>query len=65
MGEVLGHDDLSALVKSLVDRQWTSTAIAKILEEEGWPVSEKHLRAHRRGDHSDRECAAPTIGVIQ
>lgn len=54
-----------ALVNALVDPQWSSTALAKLLTEEGYNVSERHLRAHRRDVCTTATCAYPNTGLLR
>lgn len=57
-------EDYRALLAALENPEWTSTAIAKVLEEDGRTVSFRHLQAHRRGDCTSANCPVPQIGLL-
>lgn len=61
IGEVAS--DYNSLVKALGDGDWSASDIARILGEEGYTVSVRHVRQHRNGDHTLRDCALPNAGV--
>jgi len=52
-----------ALVAALSDPAWSSTALHRELQAEGWYfVSVRHIREHRNG-HTATVCANHDIGV--
>lgn len=58
--------DRVVLVTAMADRQWPSTAIATVLQDEGHTtISERHLRDHRAGRHTEAQCMAHDVGLIR
>ncbi len=54
-----------ALARALSDSQWQASDIARALAAEGHPVNLRHIRQHRRGEHSEANCMDAYAGVIQ
>lgn len=65
-GKLTGdEDELTALVGALEDKAWTAPAISMALVDEGFgSVNTRHVRQHRRGEHTQVQCAAHDTGVI-
>ena len=57
--------DYVALVTALADPAWSSAAIERAVFDEGHgELSDRHVRAHRAGRHTETTCLVPKIGVI-
>lgn len=59
------HQDYQALAGALSTASWPAARLADALAEEGYPVEWRHIQAHRRGEHTERQCAAHTVGVTR
>lgn len=57
--------EYNALAGALSTPSWSASALQRVLAEEGYRVSDKHIRAHRNGEHTEAQCARPTVGVLQ
>lgn len=54
-----------ALVGALADPAWDAPSISMALVDEGFgSVSIRHVRAHRRGEHTEAQCAAHRAGLL-
>jgi len=58
-------EERGALIRALANPAWTSTALHRELQADGWYyVSVRHIREHRNG-HTAAVCANHDIGVTQ
>jgi len=58
------NTDHFALAAALEDsNSWTATDLARALAAEGHQVTYRHIRQHRHGEHTARECAWPDTGI--
>lgn len=53
-----------SLVNALVDPNWTSSALSRAMGEEGYKVSERHLREHRQDRCTSANCPLPNAGIL-
>jgi hypothetical protein len=57
--------EYTALVTALATPAWEAPAISMALVDEGYgSVNVRHVRQHRRGEHTETQCAAHDVGVL-
>lgn len=56
-------EDYDTLLAALAAKEWSSMALVKALDAEGYNVTFEHMKKHRRGDCTTASCSFANTGT--